>query len=87
MQEKAKYEKPVLAELNEAELQDINGGVGFVVVVGAAVAAVVAAVVYTTAAGVTLAAAAAAYSPVYYPKQLFDKVTATYKYFMCGSHF
>ncbi len=68
MKEKTKYEKPVLAELNEAELQDINGGVGFVVVVGAAVAALVAAVVYTTAAGVTLAAGGAIYTPVYYPK-------------------
>ncbi|MGF6990548.1 uncharacterized protein (DUF697 family) [Lachnospiraceae bacterium PM6-15] len=59
------YQKPMMVELNEVEMEESNGGVGFVVVVGAAVAALVAAVVYTTAGGVTLAVGAAGYTYVY----------------------
>ena len=56
------YEKPTFVGLNETELLESNGGVGFPVVVGAAVAVLVAAVVYTVAGGATITVAGAAFT-------------------------
>lgn len=57
---KEEYDKPLLRELDEISLEEIDGGVGFIVVAGTAVAVLVAAAGYTVVVAATLVSAGAA---------------------------
>lgn len=63
--ERKEYVKPMLYDMNETELQTVDGGVGFPVVVGVLVAAILVAGAYTVvAAGVVVDVGAAIHATI-----------------------
>jgi len=59
------YVKPMLYDMNEMDLQNVNGGVGFIVVVGVLVAGLLVVAGYTVvAAGVVVDVGAAVHAGI-----------------------